>query len=130
MQNTFTQEMIRRTDAELIAIVTSDRNDYMPAAIAAAEAEVQRRGLTYEQRETLQAESVERRRQKEVKAEAPLSIGLKIFAFFVPFFASIVLIIMGFMVAKGYNRRAREFGRWILYGFGFYIVLWILLNVL
>lgn len=129
MKNTFAQEMALRTDPELIAIVTSDRNDYMPAAILAAEAEVERRGLTHEQLEAYRAVGIEQRQKKEEKAGEPLSIGLKVFAFVAPFFAFIALIIMGFMVSKGYQRKAREFGRWILYGWGFYFVLWILLHI-
>lgn len=129
MQNIFVEEMARRTDAELIAIVTSDKNDYMPAALAVAEEEVHRRGLSHEQIELYRTKSADNRRQKDQRAEKSLSFGLKAFGFFMPFTAFPLLIIMGFMVSKGYKRKSREFAFWILCGMSFYVAVGLLMVI-
>ncbi|MDR2148670.1 MAG: RDD family protein [Tannerella sp.] len=45
MDTDFRDAMSKRTDEELVKIVTVDRNDYQPLAVAAAEEEVKRRNL-------------------------------------------------------------------------------------
>lgn len=52
MENEFTKVMSERPDSELIKIVTADRAKYNPAAIAAAETELEKRNIdksTFEQ---------------------------------------------------------------------------------
>ena len=46
MENKFTEVMTRRSDAELIKIITISREDYVPEALLAAKKELDARMLT------------------------------------------------------------------------------------
>jgi len=48
MQFDFTREMAKRTDEELIQVLTVDRDNYLPEAVAAATKEFENRKLDNE----------------------------------------------------------------------------------
>lgn len=130
MNSPFAEVMARRTDADLLKIVSTERDTYNPDAIAAAERELERRNLAPEFIAEKQAEHTFQQEAKTARADAPLSTGEKVFTLLVPVGFFIQLIRIGHYRAKGYERKASELGRWILYGWGLYIGLIILLKLL
>jgi hypothetical protein len=126
--NQFAEAMTKRSDADLIEIVTTLRDDYEPEAVVAAEAEIKTRNLSIEQIETAKAENDERNHLKSEKANEPLATGWKILNFIFP--AIISLVLAGTYKADGYDRKATEAWRWTFYGFGFYFGIVLLLMLL
>lgn len=123
----FAEVMAKRTYAELHEIVGKLRNEYEPEAVAAAEAEVERRNLTGEKIEP--KENIFRTQKKLIsdKADAPLQIYWKIITFLLP--GLLILLFADDLKAEGYERRHKEVWRWFFYGAGFYIGLLILLAI-
>jgi len=123
----FEKSMARLSDAELVRVVTSDRNDYQEAALIAAENELAKRNLTVEQisdaRKTNEAEKIIR----DTKANTPLDFYWIILALIFP--GIFQLIISGIFKGEGYDRKSKELTKWTILGLGFYIVLTILISV-
>jgi len=67
MTNEFIDVMAKRTDKELIEILTKYRNSYQPAAIIAAENECVKRNLTYNQDEIAKCKIKEDRQDIKIK---------------------------------------------------------------
>jgi len=128
MSNEFDEIMSKRTNAELIRILESAEGDYQPAALEAAKRVFESRHLSEEQLIVTSKEVEHQQQLDENKANEPLFIGYKIFAFIFP--GIILLIFAGTFKADGYYRKAKEMIRWTLYGFGFYIGLLLLAVVL
>jgi hypothetical protein len=74
----FTDIMRKRTDRELLIITTTERADYQPKALLAAEAELKSRNLTAEQLADAQAQVDETQREEEQKMEKWRSAERKI----------------------------------------------------
>ena len=128
MANQFTEQMSKRTNAELIKIVNEQRNDYQPEAVTAAEEELTKRNLSQTQLSTAKQELEQKKQFDENRANEPLAMGLKILTAFFP--GLIMIIFSGGYKADGYDRKAKELVRWTFYGFGFYIALIILIMLL
>ena len=58
MENKFAEAMSKRSDSELLEIVTKLRNDYQPEAVEAAEIEIKKRNLSTEQIEKAKEEII------------------------------------------------------------------------
>jgi hypothetical protein len=125
--NEFSEAMSKRSNADLIEIVTILRDDYQPEAVIAAESEIKDRKLSIEKIEAAKAETNERNAINDQKANKPLGFGVKILNFLLPALSSIVFA--GIYKADGYHRKATEAWRWTFFGFGFYfgIILLIIL---
>jgi hypothetical protein len=128
MENEFDDVMRKRTDADLIKIVTGPYDDYQPAAMEAAKREFERRNLSEAQITVFKEEILQQQEAETAKANIPLGAGVKILAFFLP--GIILLVLSGLYKVEGYDRKAKEMVRWTLYGFGFYAGLIIIIAVL
>lgn len=121
MEIDFPEAMRRRSDAELVEIVTRQRDDYLPEALAAAEAELGRRNLSAPQMEQARAEIVSSDIEKADRADEPLGDGWKVLLVLFP--GLLALLIAGAFKADGYRRKHREVWTCTLYGFGAYFAL-------
>jgi len=127
MENEFSKVMSQKGDADLLLIVNEKRTDYQPEAVKAAEEELIRRNLSFEQMEVVKKENTADIKMQEAKANESLDIGVKILTLIFPF--------RGFIgglryETGGYDRKARELSRWALYGFGVYVTIIILILML
>jgi hypothetical protein len=128
MENEFDEVMRKRTDADLLRILNGPPDDYQPVALEAAKREFDRRSLSETQIAAVTEEIVHEQAIDDAKANAPLSTWPKIFAFLLP--GILLFMIAGTLKADGYDRKAKELGRWTFYGFAFYFGIIVLLNVL
>jgi len=128
MTNEFTDIMSKRTDEELIEILSLFKDDYQPDAIEAAEKELAKRNLSTETIETARQEIDEKYWMIEVRANMPLEPHWKILTCIFP--AIFNIIIGGTFKADGYDRKFSELVRFTLYGLGFYVSLVILIAIL
>ena len=128
MENEFDEVMRKRTDADLIKILNGPPDDYQPVALEAAKNEFERRNLSEAQISTAEQEIFQEQAIDETRANAPLSIFPKVFAFIFP--GILLLMFAGTYKADGYDRKAKELVKWTLYGMGFYIGLVVLTIVL
>ena len=115
----FDTQMQQATDAELVHAAVTNRDDYQPEAVAAAEAELNRRQLPDDQFNHLKNRQIHKNHEEAYRAEIPLETGWKIFSFLFP--GILQLLVAGSFKAGGYDRKANELGTWTLYGFFFYI---------
>jgi hypothetical protein len=126
-EDEFSEVMARRTDAELIAIVTVERDDYQDEALRAAEAEVQRRKLSTKRIDKL-TRGVDRQHDvKRQRAREPLDAFWKGAAFLFPGIANIV--IGRHLWEKGYVRKYEDVRKWTIYGVAFYVATLILVKL-
>jgi hypothetical protein len=128
MENEFDAVMRKRTDADLIKILNGPPDDYQPIALEAAKREFERRSLSEAQITTANEQIIQKQEIDEAKANVPLGVFLKIFAFIFP--GIVLLVFAGTYKADGYDRKAKTLVKCTLYGFGFYVGLIILMNVL
>lgn len=128
MTNNFEDVMSKRTDADLLKIVTGPADDYQPAALEAAKKEFAKRNLSADQLETAKQKIEQDQKVKEDIANQPLGTGWKVLTFIFP--GLIQIIFSGTFKADGYDRKARELVKWTLYGFGFYVGLAVLISLL
>jgi hypothetical protein len=124
----FTETMKQASNAELLKIVTTDRDDYQEGAVKAAETELSKRNLSIE--EITAAEMFNEQQQQILlkKANAPLESHWKILTFIFP--GVINFIFSGTFKGDGYDRKANELVKWTLYGVGFYIGFILLISLL
>jgi hypothetical protein len=116
--------MANKTNEELYDVVYGHSNEYTADAVEAAKLELRSRNLDPQTVGNLST-AVEERKQVE---KAPLGWGYRILAFFIStiFFAIPVLLAWRHYVEKGERRKARDWGRWALYGFTFYLAVAVL----
>ncbi len=128
MDVNYTEIMAKRTDAELLEILTIKQDDYQPEAIAAAKAELENRNLTVEETESAKQEVENQEKAKIEQANIPLALSGKIFTFFSPGWG--ILFVARALKAEGYEQKHKDIWRWTLCGFGFYFILiFILFNL-
>lgn len=123
-----TKMMASKTDQELYGVLYSHPEEYTAEAIEVAKQEFSSRKLDAL---TLTSLSIAVEAQKD-NEEARLGWRLRIVAFFIStlFFGIPVILAHRHFVEKGARRKAREWARWGLYGFVFYVVLGILMRLL
>jgi hypothetical protein len=119
-QNKYAAAMSEKTVKELIRIIKTDTDNYVPEAIAAAEDELKNRNLSVEDKKKAIKNNafkafLEKRTAKK-KAEEPLDMVGKIFIFFFP-------LEFSFNVEEGYTRKQEELMYWRFFGITFYSVL-------
>jgi hypothetical protein len=128
MAQNFEDIMSQETDEDLFKIVTGPANDYQPAALEAAQKEFAKRNLSEEQLSEVKHKIEVDDKIKNDKANEPLETWWKILTFAFP--GIIQIIFSGGFRINGYDRKASEFVRWTIYGFGFYIGLILLIKAL
>ena len=116
----FKSEMFKRNDEELIQILTVDRDNYLPEALAAAKDAFEKRNLQNEKIEIITKEVSREAEIKRKKANEPLNIGIKIGTFLFPLILTIIL--SGYYKSDGYNKKAKDLVLWTLFGICFYII--------
>lgn len=117
----FTKTMRETSDAELIKILTQDRNDYQEAAIAAAENELTKRKLSAKQIESAKTFNSVQKAVSDEKANAPLDFHWEILSVALP--GIFQLLISGILKGEGYDRKAKELTKWTFIGVLAYITL-------
>ena len=127
MTNDFDEVMSKRTDSELLKIVSSPEGDYQQLALDAAKRELATRNLSTEQVSIAEQEIEVEQKVKVEKANEPLNTGWKILTLIFP--GVLQLFFSRAFISEGYDRKAKELVRWTFYGFGFYsgIILLIIL---
>ena len=121
MQFDFKIEMAKRTDEELIQVLTVDRNSYLPEALATANEEFEKRNLPAEKISSITEVLLQKKEIDTQRANEPLDVAIKVVTFIFPLF--VTLILSAFYKSGGYDRKARELAVWTIYGFIFYAVL-------
>ena len=123
--NKFSVVMSEKVDMELVRIVTSERADYQPEAVIAAEEELKRRNITpsmYQDYTKEVEKLIEVEKEKEVeKQRLPLSAWVKAIAFLFPF--PLLLIIGLALILFGYQTCGKGLCKWTLLGWLFYFIL-------
>jgi hypothetical protein len=114
----FRAEMENRSDAELMAIVTTQREEYVESALAAAEAELARRNLTLSQLDDAQEQLKSVDEERKRRANEPLAGGWRLACLLAP--GLVTLMLAGKMREGGYDRRSREAWQWTLVGVAIY----------
>lgn len=131
--NPFTTVMAQKDDVELIRIVSAERNDYQPEAIAAAEEEIKRRNISVSMYQDFAGKietliEIEKSRE-EVKRQLPLQNWIKVIALLFPAF--FFFIIGAGLMMFGYQKRGKDLCKWTLYGCALYTcMLFIIYNML
>ena len=110
--NKFSVVMSEKVDMELVRIVTSERADYQPEAVIAAEEELKRRNIT---------PSMYQDYTKEVEKLIEVSAWVKAIAFLFPF--PLLLIIGLALILFGYQTCGKGLCKWTLLGWLFYFIL-------
>ena len=126
MQFDFEQTMKAISDIELLKITSIDKNNYQEAAVLAAERELKKRNISIEKIDTLNKINLINTELTVKKAETPLELPHKLLAFVLPGIHT--LILSGYLKGNGYEKKSKDLTTWTLYGFGFYIIIIILLN--
>ena len=120
--------MSNKTDGELFAILHAHPGDYTAEAIVAASEEFNHRSPSQRDIDTF---TVAAESEREA-AGTHLGWGLRILAFFISpvFFFIPVLLAHRHFMESGERQKAREWGRFALYGFVFYLAAGILVRLL
>lgn len=130
MTNNFDVVMANETDAQLLKILTEQRNDYQPAAVEAAEREFAKRNLSQEKIESAKKELIQKKQALEAKAQEPLAGGWKAFLFLLP---GLSLLGVGVWIlishAEGRKQSRNDILRWTFYGFCFWAGVFVLLSL-
>jgi len=127
MNNKFSEVMARCSDSELIEIITKKREEYESEALKAAEVELKKRNLSTEQIQEARESVEEKDQELKQRAEEPLGEGWMALNFFLP--GLITYVFAREFKADGYERKYNEAKQWMIYGFGFYLGLIVLLIV-
>ena len=115
MENKFAEAMSKRSDSELLEIVTKLRNDYQPEAVEAGEIEIKKRNLSTEQIEKAKEEIIVKEISLKEREKEPLGTGQKIM-FFIFFWGIIPWAMAGTFKADGYTKKNKDAWRLMKYG--------------
>ena len=128
MRFDFENEMKKLDDENLLKVLTIEKDNYQPEALAAAKIEFEKRGVSEEKINFITQDLNRQKAEDDKKAIEPLDDGLKILTLLFPMI--ITFFLSGFYKSKGYDRKAAQLGNWTLLGFAFYIVATIIIAVL
>lgn len=130
-ENRFESVMRTKDDVELVKITTTERKDYQPKAVAAAEEELKKRGVSADMYKNF-TEQVEKlteiqNKAEERKRELPLSTWIKVVAFVFPAF---LFFIIGLGLSLfGYQKRGKDLCKWTLLGCLFYLIVFLFIKL-
>jgi hypothetical protein len=115
MENKFIELMAKRSDSELIEIVTKLRDDYQPEAVSAAEVEIEKRNLSTLQIEKANSEIKTKEIHLQERENEPLGTGQRIM-FFIFFWGIIPWVMAGTFKADGYAKKHKDAWKFMKYG--------------
>jgi hypothetical protein len=128
MKFDFENEMKKLNDESLLKVLTIEKDNYQPEALAAAKTEFEKRGLPANKINFITQDLNSQKAEDDKKAIEPLDDGLKILTLLFPMI--ITFFLSGFYKSKGYDRKAGQLGNWTLLGFGLYIAVTIIIALL
>lgn len=120
MENKFIDLMAKRSDSELIEIVTKLKDDYQPEALQAAEIVIQKRNLSPVQIEKANSEIKTKEIHLQERENEPLGTGQRVM-FFIFFWGIIPWVIAGTFKADGYAKKHKDAWRFMKYGLVSYL---------
>jgi len=118
------RDMSSKTDEELHDILYAHSGDYTADALDIAKEEFLGRKIDARTLSSLGTAAEELRRQEEARLGWPLRIVA--FFFSTLLFGIPVMLAHRHFVEKGARRKARDWGRWGLFGLAFYVALFII----
>ena len=123
--NKFSTVMAEKDDIELIRITTSEKKDYQPEAVEAAENELKKRKISALMYEDF-TNKVEKRIENE-KLQMTLPKWIKVVVFL---FHAILFFIIGFgLIMFGYQKRGKELCKWTFFGCILYFTIIIIIKL-
>jgi hypothetical protein len=125
LENKFASVMSKKTNNELIGIVTINKENYQAEAIEAAKIEIKNRNLSDTQIEKANRINEKKVAEIQKKAEEPLGGEYKILLLFLPIRAISLSV---YYENKGYDLKAKEAIRWCYYGVAFWAFIILLIN--
>ena len=128
MSYNFTDLMLKKSDDELITILTARREEYSEAALAAAQNEFDKRQIPKDKIEKVQKEQTLIKEKETALANEPLERDIKILAMILPLIARIIY--GGKFRREGYDRKYAELYNAIFKGRLIYITAFVLLMIL
>ncbi|MFA7379648.1 MAG: hypothetical protein WC150_04255 [Bacteroidia bacterium] len=116
MKNEFAAVMSKRSDSDLLEIVTKLRGDYQPEAVLAAEMEIQKRNLSDVQMKNAQDDIQIKEVTHLQKENEPLDAIQR--ALFIVFFWGVIpWSVASTFKSNGYTRKYKEAWQYMKYGF-------------
>jgi hypothetical protein len=115
MDTKFIEVMEKRSDSELLEIVTKLRDDYQPDAIEAAVLVIEQRNLSTDQVEQAKEEIKAKELSLAERENESLSIGQKIL-FFIFFWGIIPWAMAGTFKANGFLKKYKDAWKFMKYG--------------
>jgi len=116
MGKDFTEVMNKKSDSELLEIVTKLKDDYQPEAVEAAEEEIKNRNLSEEKIEEAENEIIEKEIKIKDKENEPLETIQRII-FFMFFWGIIPWIMASTFKNNGYLKKYKDAWKFMKYGF-------------
>ncbi|WP_111685609.1 RDD family protein [Winogradskyella tangerina] len=96
MENEFKEVMSRRTDEELVKILTVERGKYQPLAIEAAEFEIEKRNIDTSSFKQIREKATAEKEQQEKVDSNVVNSGIRFVNFLIDF---IVWLVLAFIVS-------------------------------
>jgi hypothetical protein len=123
--------ILSKTNEELYDVLYVHSIDYTPEALEIAKREFLARGVDADTLTRLSSAAEVLQRHVQAREEAPLDGYLKVVAFlFSPLFLGLpMLLAFRHYAERGARRKAREWGRWAIGGFVFYLILGIVTSL-
>ena len=115
MENKFKEVMTKRSDSELLEIVTKHRNDYQKEAVEAAESEIKNRNLSEDQIDKAKEDILTKEKNQKGKEIEPLQTGQKIL-FFIFFWGVIPWAMAGTFKSNGNIKKYKDAWKMMKYG--------------
>ncbi len=116
----FSKVMEKKSDGELLEIVTRLKDDYQPEAVIAAKKEIESRNLSTEQVKQAELEINEKDIENLEKANEPLGTGQKIL-FLLFFWGVIPWAMAGTFKTNGYTKKHKDAWKFMKIGIGIFI---------
>ena len=120
MGNDFTEVMNKKSDSELLEIVTKLKDDYQPEAVEAANEEIKNRNLSDEKIKHAEKEIIEKKTKQKDKENEPLETVQRIM-FFIFCWGVIPWLIASTFKNNGFLKKYKDAWRFMKYGFWAYV---------
>ncbi len=121
-----TIDLAEKTDGQLYEVL-AHAEDYVPQAIEAAQAEVQRRHLTPERGAQLEATAQAAKAEEGRKAEEPLPWVFRILLLLMP---GLAVFCAAFYLSRGCHAKEDQCWLWVGYGLAGRLVLFVVFGAL